>query len=164
MSNNVINVYKLAEVPKGCQNYLTNAKRALSQSVRDTKPCLVSSLILPTGQSETYFSVDEGHNPILDSGAFKSEFGQLKSTTKISWRKTPGNHLYPSRIKHTEMKGDKLMSDETITVIDADFHNPIDPVIFTVEGMNLNEGQWIAYADVPAADQPIWRKPKPAAP
>ena len=62
------------------------------------------------------------------------------------------------------MKGEKFQSDETINVIDADFHSPINPVVFTLAGLNLNDGQLIAYPDVPAADRPRWRNAKPALP
>lgn len=164
MTNNSLHAYKLAAVAEGCQNYLANPKRVLSRSVRDNKPCLVSSLTIPTSHSETYFFVDDGHNPIINTGVYKSDQGLLKCTTEIEWRKTPGNHLYPSRIRHSEMKGEKFQSDETINVIDADFHSPINPVVFTLAGLNLNDGQLIAYPDVPAADRPRWRNAKPALP
>ena len=157
MTNNTLHAYRLADVEEGCKNYSTNTKRVLSRTVRNKKPCLVSNLTTPTSQSETHFSIDEGHNPVFSTGTYKSDLGQLQLTTEIDWRKTPGHHRYPSRIHRTEKKGGTLESEETITVIDADFHNPIDPVVFTLDGLTLNDGQLIAYPDVPAEQQPRWR-------
>jgi len=157
MTNNVLRVYRLADVEGGCKNYLTNPKMVLSQAVRNLRPCLVSALTTPTSQSETHFSSGDGYNPIYRLWVYDKDQGRCKRATEIDWHKTPGNHLYPSRIKLSDMVGDQLESNETVTVIDADFHNPIDPVMFTVAGMNLNDGQLIAYPDVPAAEQPIWR-------
>ena len=62
------------------------------------------------------------------------------------------------------MMGDKVESEETITVLVADFDTPIDPTVFTLAGLNLNDGQRIAYPDVPAEDQPVWRNGKPVRP
>lgn len=71
MTNNTLHAYRLVPIAEDCRNYWTNPKRVTSGSFRDDRPGLISSLTTPNSQSETYFSVRDGYNPILHTAAYK---------------------------------------------------------------------------------------------
>ena len=160
LCNNPLSLYQDIQMTEGYRQLASNPKLHTSQQVRGGSQCLVASLG-PAGQFDVWFDEANRFNPVLHSSRHKD--GQVpgaRLTTEVAWKSTPGDHLYPSRVAHTFKEGDSLRHEEVLTVLDADFHNPVDPAVFTLAGLGLNNNQQVGFPELKPEDQPRWRDGK----
>lgn len=123
-------------------------------------PCLVASRKMPNLDRSVWLSERDEYNPVYFHDRY--EVGDMPETrtTEISWQRTPGGHLYPRSVKHNTMiivAGGKYASEEVATVTHADFDSPIDPAVFTLAGLGLNENQAVGLPGLDHLDRPVWR-------
>lgn len=130
---------------------------------RGDTPCLVA---IKTGKGtkvSVWLSERDGYNPIYFEEYFDLPEGKERRTTEITWQSTAGGHLYPKTVKYNGIigfDGGRYPTEEVITVMHADFDSPIDPAVFTVAGLGLNENQPIGLPGLVPEDYPTWRNGK----
>lgn len=127
---------------------------------RGGAPCLVATVNTPKYDQSVWLSERDGFNPVFFEDMMR--FGDIPEprTTEISWQRTAGGHFYPKRVKNNTIAtadGTKHATDEVITVTHADFDSPIDPAVFTLAGLGLNENQAIGLPGLDTMDCPLWR-------
>lgn len=123
-------------------------------------PCLVASKKTDRLDRSVWLGEQDGFHPVYFEDVIQVEGVPEARTTEVSWQRTPGGHLFPARVKHNSivsLDGKKLAFEEVVTVTHADFDSPIDPAVFTVAGLGLNENQLIGFPDLEPQDQPRWR-------
>ena len=145
-----------ADFPKffGLPGVVTRAAK------RGDLPCVVASRKLKTVEWSVWLSERDGFNPVFFEEKFEVKGEPESRTTEINWQPTAGGHHFPKRVKHNTMVtvgGVKFPTEEVVTVTHADFDSPIDPAVFTVAGLGLNENQAILFPDRELLDQPLWR-------
>ncbi|MBP3957256.1 hypothetical protein J8F10_18500 [Gemmata sp. G18] len=129
-------------------------------------PCLVAAMSRKTGhlQQSVWLSEREEFNPVFFEDKFEVVGGEPESrTTEVSWQLTPGGHRYPKTVKHNttiSFNGAKYPGEEIVTVTHADFDSAIDPAVFTLAGLGLNENQAIGLPDLKPSERPLWRNGK----
>lgn len=98
-------------------------------------PCLVLTSI-PKGDVRLtrtcWFRPDLGMNPVLCEDAASD--WDFKKRTEVEYRKV-GNldAWYPSSVRHTRTQGGRLVFDEKLSVLLADFESPVADSVFTLD-------------------------------
>jgi len=127
---------------------------------RGELPCLVAYKNTDRIDRSIWLGEQDGFHPVYFEDLIKAGGEPETRTTEVSWQRTAGGHLFPARVKHNSMitlGGKKCAFEEVVTVTHADFDSPIDPAVFTVAGLGLNENQVIGFPDLEPQDQPRWR-------
>lgn len=145
-----------ADYPKlfGQPDVLTKSEK------RGGLPCLVASRKTDRLDRSIWLGERDGFHPVYFEEVIQVGGEPEARTTEVSWQRTAGGHLFPKRVKHNSIitLGDKKCAfEEVVTVTHADFDSPIDPAVFTVAGLGLNENQPIGFPELEPQDQPIWR-------
>ena len=159
LCNTGLDAYRRIPITKCYQELAADPGLRMSRRVRGGKPCLVASLGREK-EHDIWFDEADGFNPVLHSAAYDNNRGSVGHTTEVAWRATAGGHLYPSRLKYVLAERGAVRYEEVVTVVHADFHNPVDPSVFTLGGLGLNDNQKIAFPELTLDDQPLWRDGK----
>ena len=111
------------------------------------------------GNLRTWFHPDQGFNPIRYESSWPTG---VKVVTESTYKAIPGGGgWYPSRIEHfAESAGTELLR-ETIVIELAEFGLTIPKSTFTLAGLGLDDGQFIALPETKNAnDYPTWKNGK----
>ncbi|MFO0799500.1 MAG: hypothetical protein U0804_18685 [Gemmataceae bacterium] len=130
---------------------------------RDGVPCLVATWTKENLERSVWLSESVAFNPVFFMDRFEDKEKSETRTTEISWHRTPGGHLYPKSISHNSIitrGGGRYAFEEVTTISHADFASPIDPTVFTLAGLGLNEGQVIGLPGLKHEDCPVWHNGK----
>lgn len=127
---------------------------------RGEPPCLVASRKIPNVERSVWLSERDEYNPVYFHDWYEAGGMPETRTTEINWQRIPGGHLYPKSVKHNTMimlAAGKFASEEVVIMTHADFDSPIDPAVFTVAGLGLNENQVVGLPGLNPIDHPVWR-------
>jgi hypothetical protein len=91
----------------------------------------------------------------LEGSLSHGKFNYTTTTEYTDWH----GHEYPKKLVFSEINASNQTNIETIDILEASFESP-DEKYFTLEGLGLNEGQAIAYPELPLDQAPIWRNGK----
>jgi len=162
LSNASTCMYQRAHVAADFPKFFGLPEVVITAGNRGGLPCLVASRKVPLNNTawSVWLSEHDEFNPVFFEEKFDVEEVPESRTTEISWQRTAGGHFFPKRVKHNSMitrGGTKCASEEVVTVTHADFDSPIDPAVFTVAGLGLNENQAIGFPNLESKDLPLWR-------
>ena len=157
LCNAPLATYNKIPITQSYRERMANPLLRTSEQDRNGGRCLVAEIKRDKGLSSIWFGLKEKYNPVWHKS--ESESGGTASllTTEARWHETAGKHLYPERITHTSLRDGALYYQEIITVQHADFDSPVEPSVFTLAGLGLNENQPIAYPNTDAGAWPVWR-------
>lgn len=126
----------------------------------DGKRCFVIRSVRPDDVTEVWLDVVDSYNPIRRTWAVTIAGSHTLHTTDVDWQTTPGGHRYPSRVHYTRLTEGVMDYDKTVTILSADFHNPVDPKLFTFGSLGLNELHELALPELDPSKYPHWRDGK----
>ena len=103
------------------------------------------------GRLRAWFCPELGGNPVRYEATWP---GETSTVTEITYAKLPGGlGWYPEKVFHQEVsKGSELIR-ETVVVERADFGVVVPESTFTVAGLGLDDGQFIAYPEIKNSDK-----------
>jgi hypothetical protein len=140
------------------QNLYAQQRATISRDIRLGKSCTVISDKIDGREWKIWISDEDDGNPIFFDSTSQQQGVIYHQSTDIKWMKSSGGHMFPQTIKHLEEKNGKLDNLEDITIIHADFKTPIDPVIFTLKGLDLNDNQRLMFPELQSEDHPRWNQ------
>ncbi|MDY3558269.1 hypothetical protein R5W23_004964 [Gemmata sp. JC673] len=151
-------VYSKIPIAQSYRQLVADPLLKTSEQKRNGTPYLVTTIEKNKNEGSIWFDARTQSGPVLHTfTGDASKKGAMKHVTEVSWQKTAGGNMYPEKIKHTEHTDGALTYEEIITVQHADFDTKIDPTIFTLAGLDLNENQPIGYPDLTPGKWPIWK-------
>lgn len=155
--------YTQKHVAMDFTNFFMRSNIVTRQDKRNGTPCLAATAKTTGSDQSVWLSEHDGYNPVLFADHLVFNGVPEDRTTEVSWQKTPGGHYFPKTVKHNAIvfqDGQRRAQEEIITITHADFDSPIDPAVFTLAGLGLNENQVVGFPDLETADYPYWRNGK----
>jgi hypothetical protein len=151
--------------------YLTNNSSVLLKEICNSSSCVFSNskdspdileLQKKSGQTlfNAVFTASTDFHPSKMTTTYKQDSHDLIQTSDITWGKINNITFYPQTFAHKKYQSGTETLSEKIEIHLADFINPVDDSVFTLEGMNLNDGQFIGYPELKRVDYPRWKNNK----
>ena len=163
LNNSRLCHYPQLHVAVSFPSFFRTAGLVMRTDSRNGVPCSVAEVKAAINDRAVWLSARDGDNPVYFEEVIRVGTVPEVRSTQIAWQQTAGGHWYPKTIKHNTVvsfNNGKHATEEVITIAHADFDSPIDPAVFTLAGLELNEYQPIGFPGVKYEDQPVWRQGK----
>ncbi len=130
---------------------------------RDGFDCIVASNQKDSWTTSVWLRPDLGMNPVYIDKRTAAPDNKYPTVIEnvIEYTIVGKNLYYPSKVVYAYSFDGRQIRKATTTLSDIQFANPINPSIFTLAGLGLQEGQAIVYPEIKdMRDAPIWRNGK----
>lgn len=162
ISNHSQCAYSQLKLAEDFRAYFKQSGLTVSADRRGDAPCLKAAKHAEHYDQAVWLSERDDFNPVFFEEIIRGDGKPSVRTTEIQWQKTAGGHLYPKVVRHVStliyLGTTKYESESFTHITHADFDSPIDPAVFTLAGLGLNENQAIGFPELKdRPDLPLWR-------
>jgi hypothetical protein len=142
------------------ESFLRRPKLTFSQKLRDASPGILAEFKANTNEASVWMSEQHEYNPVYFRFSATHNNKPILRSTEVAWQKIEGGYWFPKTVKNNSsvtIGVNDCQLEESITILHVDFHNPIDPSVFTFSGLGIHDGQPLSRPNVTTLDMPIWR-------